>query len=86
MQRTNQALPEPLEIDTNYNYILEHFWDIQNLRSSNGYSLNPVSWLEVEAWQRGTGNLLTNDEAKIIMGLFRVFDEAYKDIQTKDED
>jgi len=60
-------------------FIYEAFWQINTRRTHNGVSLQPVHYQEFEAWQRGTGNVLTHDERKIVFELFDVFDSVVAD-------
>ena len=84
--RFDQVVPDAPDIPDEFDFLWGVFWDINNNRSSNGFSLNPVSWLELEAWQRGTVEYLTRDEARIIMALFRVHDRAMTESTPKPAD
>ena len=77
--------PEPPEVPDEFDHMIEAFWSLNRSRSHNGFSLQPVQWTEFEAWQRGTGTLLTHDERKIIMQLFTVLDNAIDDDKPKPE-
>lgn len=77
--------PEPPEVPEEYFPLIEVFWSLNRSRTHNGYTLQPMQWLEFEAWQRGTGTLLTHDERKIIMQLFPVLDGAIDDDKPKPE-
>lgn len=85
-KRIGKDLPQEPEIPDEIIHILNAFWGVNNLRQSNGFSLNPVRYSDLEDWQRGTGNLLTNDEIKIVMRLFSVFDEVAAEMQPKPEE
>lgn len=83
-ERFEVESPEQPDVPSEYEFLLDAFWSLNNGRSSNGFSLNPVSWLEQEAWQRGTGNVLTNDETRIIMSLFGVHDSEMEECRPKE--
>ncbi|MCY0150878.1 hypothetical protein OEG84_25060 [Hoeflea sp. G2-23] len=68
--------PEQPEVPDECQFLLDAFWSLNGTRIHNGMTLQPVQWAEFEAWQRGTGNILTHDERKIVMDLFPVLDEA----------
>jgi hypothetical protein len=76
--------PEPLGVPQELDHIVEAFWSLNRSRIHNGYSMQPLQWVEFEAWQRGTGTVLTHDERKIIMQLFPVLDNAIEDDKPKD--
>lgn len=78
----HEGPPEP-EIPDEFAFLLEAFWDLNQRRQSNGYELQPIQWLEYEAWERGTGNLLTHDERLIVMRLPTIFDQAVIDNRPK---
>lgn len=68
--------PEVPDVPEEIQWLLEAFWSLNRSRIHNGMSLQPVQWTEFEAWQRGTGTLLTHDERRIVMDLFPVLDDA----------
>ena len=75
--------PDSPELPIELDYLLQAFWSLNNRRTNNGFGLNPVQWVEMEAWQRGTGDFLTNDEAGILMSLFTVFDVSVEENSPK---
>ena len=75
--------PEP-KVPSEIGYLLDWFWDLNNNRSNNGFGLMSVSWFEFEAWRRVTGNLVSGDEAYILMRLFRVYDVALEENAPKE--
>lgn len=80
------ATPDEPDIPSSVQFLEDAFWALNSGRSSSGFSLNPVSWLELEAWQRGTGNFLSAAEAEIVMRLFGVYDASVEENRPKPED
>jgi hypothetical protein len=57
--------------------ILWHdFFDLHNTRTSNGYGVNPISYTEIDAWVRLTGNDLTSEECRLI----KIIDTIYLNV------
>jgi hypothetical protein len=65
-------LPESLA------YIWDDFIELNSARTSNGYSMNPLTFLEIDAWQRLTGKF-TDIE------LIKMLDRTLLDYQSKQE-
>lgn len=68
--------PDQPDVPDELLFLLDAFWSLNRSRIHNGVSLQPVQWIEFEAWQRGAGTVLTHDERKIVMDLFPVLDDA----------
>ena len=54
-------------------YLFQIFHDLNAARSHNGFSYNPVSYLELDAYQRLTGRVLTPWVVRMLMQMDRIF-------------
>lgn len=65
--------------------ILEFVWcdflELNDARTSNGYSMNPVSFTELDAWNRLVKKDITAQEISIIKQLDGVFLHHYQQKQ-----
>jgi hypothetical protein len=51
----------------------QDFLELHNARSSNGFGVNPISYLEIDAWTRLNRITLSLSDIKIIKALDNVF-------------
>lgn len=59
IRKNGKPLPpeyESLSVPSCYIHIWEWFLELNRCRSSNGFGLNSISFLEIDAWSRLTGN------------------------------
>ena len=52
-------------------FVWQWFWEIDAARSNNGYTFQPLSFREIEAWARLTGITLIPDEVRILRAMDR---------------
>lgn len=67
--------PETLE------YLWRDFIELNNARTSNGYTLNPISFIEIDAWNRLMNKRVTAQEISILKQLDAVFMNHYQQQQ-----
>jgi hypothetical protein len=60
-----------------YSFAWSSFFDLQSTRSSNGFSANPISYLEMQAYLHLTGRVLLPYEIRAI----KVIDTAFLNTQ-----
>ncbi|NIA10012.1 MAG: hypothetical protein GWP10_09860 [Nitrospiraceae bacterium] len=65
------------EIPDCVKYLWEWFWEINESRSSNGFGLNPISYLEIQAWNNLTMNQVHPWEVIAIKKMDVVFRAFY---------
>jgi hypothetical protein len=71
-----------VECPDGVDYLWGYFTEIDRRRTSNGFGMNPISYGELEAWTRLTGNTLSSFELEIL----DVFEEAALRHRNKIED
>lgn len=54
-------------------YLWRWFLELHGGRTSNGFGVNPIGWLELDAWSRLTGRRLAGWEVQAIRDLDRAF-------------
>jgi hypothetical protein len=54
-------------------YSWHDFLELHNARSSNGYSANPIGFLEIESWSRLKNISLSSNEIDIIRQLDNLY-------------
>jgi hypothetical protein len=69
------------EVNDAYLYLLNDFYQLSSHRSSNGYSPNPINYLEIDCWSRLTGKFITSSEVEIIMAIDSIYMEHYANEQ-----
>lgn len=74
-------LPEPPEPPTEGLHLWHWFLELSGARTSNGFGPNPISWNEIDAFNRLNGLRLTPWEAETL----RRMDMAYLAIHTENE-
>jgi hypothetical protein len=62
-------LPDPAA------YVWDAFLELSSHRASSGFGPSPLSWLDLDAWQRVTGTTMTALERSWIFELDRMFIE-----------
>lgn len=63
----------------------EYFTQLHNARSSNGYSANPITYSEIESWNRLTDAQVTPLEVKIIRRLDNIYLNHQADKRKQDK-
>lgn len=63
--------------------IWQYYVELSNARTSNGYSANPISYGEIEAWDKLTDSNVTPLEVKIIKRLDIVYLNHQAEKQSK---
>lgn len=53
--------------------IWQYYIELSNARTSNGYSANPLSYSEIESWNKLTNSHVTPQEVKVIKRLDIVY-------------
>lgn len=56
-------------------YLWQWFWEINDSRSSNGFGPNPISYLEIQAWNDLTMKLIHPWEVETIKKMDAIFRE-----------
>jgi len=69
-----ESLPFPETLEFNWLDFLE----LNRARTSNGYTANPISYTELDAWNRLTNKNITAQEINIIKQLDDVFLNHYQ--------
>jgi hypothetical protein len=65
-------------------YVWEWFLAISARRSSSGFGPSPITWLDIDAWQRVTGIFMATFERDWIFELDRMFlDSASAEIKRR---
>lgn len=62
--------PEPPEA---VEHVLEWFFELSRARSSNGFGVNPISHLEIQAWAGLYGIRLASHEMRMLAAMDAVF-------------
>ncbi len=74
---------EPVPFPETLEFIWRDFHELNNGRTSNGYTLNPISYTELDAWNRLTNKAVTAQEIDIIKQLDGVFLTHYQKQQAE---
>jgi hypothetical protein len=64
---------EPVPIPPTLEYLWLDFLELNDARTSNGYSMNPITFTELDAWNRLARKRITAQEISIIKQLDGVF-------------
>ena len=86
LQRQTGVTPEqliPVPFPETLEFIWRDFHELNNDRTSNGYTLNPISYTELDAWSRLTNKAVTAQEIDIIKQLDAVFLNHYQKQQAE---
>ena len=86
VHRQTGIMPEalyPVLLPATLEYIWHYFFELNDARTSNGYTMNPISFTELDAWNRLAKKDITTQEISIIKQLDGVFLKHY---QTKQAD
>ena len=81
LQRNTGITPEQLEpvpFPETLEFIWRDFHELNNGRTSNGYTLNPISYTELDAWNRLMNKQVTAQEISIMKQLDAVFMHHYQ--------
>lgn len=70
-------LPDTLE------YIWRDFLELNDARTSNGMSINPISYTEIDAWKRLMNKQVTAQDIELIKRLDAVFMHHYQKAEKK---
>lgn len=72
-------LEELPELPPEYQYIWEWFWQLAQGRGSNGFGLNPLSYLEIASWAQLNAVELLPWEAKALRTIDACYLHSQKD-------
>ena len=72
---------KPLPFPEALEYIWRDFLELNDARTSNGYTLNPISYSELDAWNRLTNKQATTQDIGVIKMLDTVFLRHYQQQQ-----
>lgn len=77
MERATGETPADLvgedELPGSLAHVWEWFTELSNARGAGAFSLNPISFQDIESWARLTGNQLTSFEVQLLRRLDEVF-------------
>ena len=86
VERQTGLTPEqliPVPFPETLEFIWRDFLELNDARTSNGYSLNPLSYTEIDAWKRLMNKTVTAQEIIIIKQLDGVFLTHYQKQQAE---
>ena len=66
-------LVEEPQIPECLDYVWQWFIELNRTRSSNGFSMNPISYSEIDSWARVTGTPINPFEVQLIKDLDTLF-------------
>ena len=69
---------EPVPFPETLEYVWRDFLELNDARTSNGYTVNPISYLELDAWNRLMNKQVTAQEISIMKQLDSVFMSHYQ--------
>lgn len=61
-----------------FEYLWSDFLELNDKRTNNGYTVNPISFQEIDAWSRITKTKITSNDVRIINKLDSIFLEHYQ--------
>ena len=85
-RKSQPELDKCQEIPDCVQYLWRWFWEINDSRTSNGFGFNPISYLEIEAWDRLTMKWVSPWETETIKKMDTVFREFQADNSSKKAD
>lgn len=74
---------ECIEIPDCVDYLWEWFGELNMSRSSNGFGVNPISYLEIQSWNELNTNMIRPWEVKTLKKMDAIFLEFHGECNKK---